>query len=352
MPSANVYDMDGNVVREEQLDPYVFGAPVNVGLLHQVVTSQLVNRRQGNASTKTRSEVSGGGKKPYRQKGTGRARQGSARAPQWRTGGTVFGPQPHSYERKVPRKMRRIAIRAALSDKAANGRILLMDELTFDTPRTSDMENLLQSLPLERHVLLLMPERDENVILSAHNIQRVKLGHVDSTNVIELLKYDHLLMPVATVTRLIEMFGQEADDALALKRHPLVVARHQARREALAAARAKVEAQAKPATKARAKSSAKDTAEAPSESETSGRKPATKAKESKDTKAEARTEGETEDTNAESKAASATRPPKAAKSAKSEPVSETTEADSQDETKAEPRSSERGARGKSRNQEE
>ena len=95
MPTANVYDIDGNIVREEQLDSYVFGAPVNVGLLHQVVTSQLVNRRQGNASTKTRSEVSGGGKKPYRQKGTGRARQGSPRAPQWRTGGTVFGPQPH-----------------------------------------------------------------------------------------------------------------------------------------------------------------------------------------------------------------------------------------------------------------
>ena len=309
MPSANVYDMDGNIVREEQLDSYVFGAPVNVGLLHQVVTSQLVNRRQGNASTKTRSEVSGGGKKPYRQKGTGRARQGSPRAPQWRTGGTVFGPQPHSYERKVPRKMRRIAIRAALSDKAANGRILLMDELVFDAPRTSEMENLLQNLPLERHVLLLMPERDENVILSAHNIQRVKLGHVDSTNVVELLKYDHLLMPVATVTRLIEMFGQEADDALALKRHPLVVARHQARRAALAAARAKVEAKAKPAAKSRTKSSAQSTAAAP-EAETSSRKPATRAK------------AETREAKAGVKAA-ATRTPKAARPAKSEAAAET-----------------------------
>src|SRR5215469_9394841 len=198
MPFANVYDMDGNVVREEELDPYVFGAPVNVGLLHQVVTSQLVNRRQGTASTKTRAEVSGGGKKPYRQKGTGRARQGSPRAPQWRTGGTVFGPQPHPYENKVPRKMGRNAIRAALSDKAANGRILLMDELVFETPQTREMESLLNNLPLERHVLLLMPERDENVILSAHNIHRIKMGHVDSTNVVELLKYDHLLMPVAT----------------------------------------------------------------------------------------------------------------------------------------------------------
>ena len=296
-------------------------------------------------STKTRSEVSGGGKKPYRQKGTGRARQGSPRAPQWRTGGTVFGPQPHSYERKVPRKMRRIAIRAALSDKAANGHILLMDELVFDAPHTSEMENLLQNLPLERHVLLLMPERDENVILSAHNIQRVKLGHVDSTNVIELLKYDHLLMPVATVTRLIEMFGQEADDTLALKRHPLVVARHQVRRAALAAARAKVEAKARPAAKSRTKSGAKDTADAP-ETEAPSHKPATR------TKAETGAEGETKGTKAESKAASATRTPKAPKPAKSETAAETTETDGQGETKAEPRSSERSTRGKSRGQEE
>ena len=105
----------------------MFGAPVNTAVLHQVVTAQLTNRRQGTASTKTRAEVSGGNKKPYRQKGTGRARQGSTRAPQWRGGGAVFGPRPHSYERAIPRKMKRLAIRAALSDKAANGRILLMD---------------------------------------------------------------------------------------------------------------------------------------------------------------------------------------------------------------------------------
>jgi large subunit ribosomal protein L4 len=251
MPSANVYDMDGNVVREEQLDSYVFGAPVNVGLLHQVVTSQLVNRRQGNADTKTRSDVSGGGKKPYRQKGTGRARQGSPRAPQWRTGGTVFGPQPHAYERKVPRKMRRLAIRAALSDKAANGRIFLMDELAFETPQTRQMQVFLENLPLERHVLLLMPERDENVILSARNLRHIKMGHVDSTNVVEILKYDHLLMPVQTVERLVEMFGEAADDALEMKRHPLVVARRQARRAAAAAAAAAKPSAKTPARKSR-----------------------------------------------------------------------------------------------------
>lgn len=253
MPSANVYDMDGQIVREEHLDNYVFGAPVNTAVLHQVVTAQLVNRRQGTASTKTRAEVSGGNKKPYRQKGTGRARQGSTRAPQWRGGGTVFGPRPHPYESAIPRKVKRMAMRAALSDKAANGRILLMDSIEISQPRTKDMEALLANLPITRKVLLLMPERDENVILSARNIPSIQLGHVDSTNVVELLKYDHVLMMVATVNRLVELFGRDADDRLQLKRHPNVVLRRKARAARAAAkadASANVEAKAPKATKA------------------------------------------------------------------------------------------------------
>ncbi len=230
MPSATVYDMDGATVRQHNLDPYVFQTKVNVGLLHQVVTAQLTNRRQGTADTKTRAEVSGGNRKPYRQKGTGRARQGSTRAPHFRGGGTVFGPQPHAYERAIPRKMKRYAIRAALSEKAASGRILLMEQLAFEQPRTRAMEALLDALPLERHVLILMAERDENVILSARNTRRAKVGHVDSINVVELLKYDHLLLPIATVDRIVERFGQEADDQIQLKRHPRVVYRRRARR--------------------------------------------------------------------------------------------------------------------------
>ena len=269
MPSAHVYDMDGTVVREEQLDPYVFGAPVNTALLHQVVTAHLTNRRQGNADTKTRSEVSGGNRKPYRQKGTGRARQGSTRAPQWRGGGAVFGPQPHPYERAIPRKMKRIAIRAALSDKAANGRILLMDALTFEEPRTRDMENLLAVLPLERHVLLLMPERDENVIRSARNIHRVKLGHVASTNVVDLLKYDHVLMPVGTIEKLVTMFGEAADDTLQMKRHPRVVLRRQKRRaqaafSGAAPAASETAASVAPAAKAKAAKAKPPATSAPS----------------------------------------------------------------------------------------
>lgn len=252
MPSANVYDMDGNVVREHELDPYVFGVRANVGLLHQVVTTQLVNRRQGNANTKTRAEVSGGNSKPYRQKGTGHARQGSTRAPQYRHGGTVFGPRAHDYERTTPRKVKRLAIRQALSDKAATGHILLMDALTFEEPRTKDMEALLNSLPLERHALLLMPERDENVTLSARNLHRVKTDHVSAINVVELLKYDHLLMPVTTVEKIVEMFGREADDRLQAKRHPRVVMRRQARRAAAEAAKASAAPKAKTAPKASA----------------------------------------------------------------------------------------------------
>lgn len=255
MPSANVYDMDGQIVREEHLDNYVFGAPINMAVLHQVVTAQLVNRRQGTASTKTRAEVRGGSKKPYRQKGTGRARQGSTRAPHWRGGGTVFGPRPHPYERAIPRKMKRIAIRSALSDKAANGRILLMERIEIDAPRTKDMKALLSNLPVTRTVLLLLPARDENVILSARNIPAIRLGHVDSTNVIELLKYDHLLMTLETARILVKKFGRDADDRLQMKRHPNVVLRRRARaahEAAKLAAPGKTTATAKPARTAKA----------------------------------------------------------------------------------------------------
>ena len=235
MPTANVYDMDGQIVREETLDSYVFAAPMNMGLLHQVVTAQLVNRRQGNASTKTRASVSGGNKKPFRQKGTGRARQGSTRAPHWRGGGVVFGPRPHAYERAIPRKMKRLALRSALSDKIANGHLLLMDTFTLQEPRTRLMEEFLDKLPLERQILALLPERDENVLRAARNIHRIKVEHVSAINVVEILKHDHLLLTTGSVERIVEMFGRDADDRLAMKRHPGVVRRRQASRKGQAA---------------------------------------------------------------------------------------------------------------------
>ena len=216
MPSTTVYNMAGEAVKQLELSEQVFGVTPNMAVLHQVVTAQLVNRRQGNASTKTRAEVSGGNKKPYKQKGTGRARQGSTRSPQFRHGGTVFGPKPHPYHHDVPRKMRRLAIRSALSDKVANEKLIVVNELALETPRTKDMISLLGKLPVEgKRVLMMLPQRDDNVVLSIRNIPFAKVQHVSSINVVELLKHDCLIMPLETV-RWIEMVfgdGMSAEEA-------------------------------------------------------------------------------------------------------------------------------------------
>jgi large subunit ribosomal protein L4 len=208
--------MAGEAVEQLELSEQVFGVIPNVAVLHQVVTAQLVNRRQGNASTKTRSEVSGGGKKPYKQKGTGRARQGSTRAPQFRHGGTVFGPKPHIYHHDVPKKMRRLAIRSALSDKVANQQLIVVNQLSLETPRTKDMIALLERLPIEgRKVLMMLPQRDENIVRSARNIPNAKVQHVSSINVVELLKHDCVIMPRQTVRWIELVFGEglSADEA-------------------------------------------------------------------------------------------------------------------------------------------
>lgn len=209
MPSITVYNMAGEAVEEFELSERVFGIEPNVAVLHQVVTAQLVNRRQGNASTKTRAEVSGGNSKPYRQKGTGRARQGSTRAPQFRHGGTVFGPRPHPYHHDVPKKMRRLAIRSALSDKVANQQLVVLQSLSLEAPRTKEMLALLERLPLNgKRTLMMLPRRDENVLFSARNIATAKVQHVASINVVELLKHDNLVMPLETVRWIELVFGE------------------------------------------------------------------------------------------------------------------------------------------------
>ena len=209
MPSTTVYNMAGEAVEQLELSEQVFGVIPNVAVLHQVVTAQLVNRRQGNASTKTRSEVSGGGNKPYKQKGTGRARQGSTRAPQFLHVGKAFGPKPHVYHHDVPKKMRRLAIRSALSDKVANEQLIVVNQLSLETPRTKDMIALLERLPIEgKKVLMMLPSRDENIVLSARNIPNAKVQHVASINVVELLKHDCLIMPRQTVRWIELVFGE------------------------------------------------------------------------------------------------------------------------------------------------
>src|SRR5438552_3060891 len=216
MPSTTVYNMAGEAVEQLELSEQVFGVTPNMAVLHQVVTAQLVNRRQGNASTKTRAEVSGGNRKPYKQKGTGRARQGSTRAPQFRHGGIVFGPKPHPYHHDVPRKMRRLAIRSALSDKVANEKLIVLNDLTLEAPRTKDMVAILDKLPVDgKRVLMMLPRRDENVVLSARNIPSAKVQHVSSINVVELLKHDYVIMPITTVRWIELVFGEglSADEA-------------------------------------------------------------------------------------------------------------------------------------------
>jgi large subunit ribosomal protein L4 len=218
MPSTTVYNMAGEAVDQLELSEQVFGVIPNMAVLHQVVTAQLVNRRQGTASTKTRAEVSGGNSKPYKQKGTGRARQGSTRSPQFRHGGVVWGPRPHPYHHDVPKKMRRLAIRSALSDKLANESLIIVNELSLERPRTKEMLDLLAKLPSRdgKHVLMMLPTRDENVVLSIRNIPSAKVQHVASINVVELLKHDYLVMPLSTVRWIEMVFGEEhlsADEA-------------------------------------------------------------------------------------------------------------------------------------------
>ena len=210
MPSTTVYNLAGEAIEQLELSEQVFGVTPNVAVLHQVVTAQLVNRRQGTASTKTRSEVSGGNKKPYKQKGTGRARQGSTRSPQFRHGGVVWGPRPHSYHHDVPKKMRRLAIRSVLSDKVANESLIVVNEMAMDAPSTKGMLALLGKLPSNqgRRVLMMLPQRDENVLLSIRNIPSAKVQHVSSINVVELLKHDYVIMPVKTVRWIEMVFGE------------------------------------------------------------------------------------------------------------------------------------------------
>ncbi len=210
MPSTTVYNLAGEALEQLELSEQVFGVIPNMAVLHQVVTAQLVNRRQGNASTKTRAEVSGGNSKPYRQKGTGRARQGSTRSPQFRHGGIAFGPRPHPYHHDVPKKMRRLAIRSALSDKVANKSLVVINNLSMETPRTKDMLEILSKLPSKegRKVLMILPQRDENILLSARNIPTTKVQHVASINVVELLKHDYVIMSTKTVRWLELVFGE------------------------------------------------------------------------------------------------------------------------------------------------
>ncbi len=208
MPQVPVYNMEGEIIGQINLRDDIFGIEPHVPVMHQALVRQLANARLGTHSTKTRGEVSGGGRKPWPQKGTGRARQGSIRAPQWVGGGTVFGPKPRSYYQKMPKKMRRLAYKSALSVKAREERIIVLEELAFEEPKTKRMLELLSKLPVDGSVLILLPAKDEVIEKSARNIPNVKTILANYLNVKDLLGYDYLLMPKKSVEVIESILGK------------------------------------------------------------------------------------------------------------------------------------------------
>jgi len=207
MPKVAVYNMLGAQVGEIELNDNVFGIEPNKAVMYDFIKMQLANKRQGTSSTKTRTEVRGGGKKPWRQKGTGRARAGSSRNPIWRGGGIAFGPKPRDYSYKLPQKVRRLALKSALSSKALDNKIVVVDEFSFDQPKTKAMVQALEALKVGKKTLLVTADGNVNVVKSARNIEGVKPMRADFINVYDILKYDTLLMTRDAVAMVEEVFA-------------------------------------------------------------------------------------------------------------------------------------------------
>ena len=207
MPKVDVYNMQGKKVSDVELSAAVFGIEPNENVVHSVLVNYLANQRQGTQSTKTRSEVSGGGKKPWRQKGTGRARQGSIRAPQWIKGGIALGPKPRSYKYRVNKKEKQLAIRSLLSAKVLDNELTVVDKLEVKEPKTKVMAQALTDLKVTGKTLVMLPEKDENVQKSARNIEGVKTTLVNTMNIFDLLKYDSLVVTKDAVKKLEEVYA-------------------------------------------------------------------------------------------------------------------------------------------------
>ena len=207
MPKVDVYDIKGKKVSDIELAESVFGIEPNENIVHAVLVNYLANQRQGTQSTKTRAEVSGGGRKPWRQKGTGRARQGSIRAPQWIKGGIALGPKPRSYKYTVNKKERRLAIRSILSSKVLEKELTVVDKLELAEIKTKVMVKALADLKVEGKTLIVLPENNKNVLMSSRNIEGVKTITANNINVFDLLKYNNLILPVDTVKKLEEVYA-------------------------------------------------------------------------------------------------------------------------------------------------
>ena len=205
MPKMDVYDVEGKKVSTVDLNEEIFGIEPNEAVVHSVLVNFLANQRQGTQSTKTRAEVRGGGRKPWRQKGTGRARQGSIRAPQWIKGGIALGPKPRSYKYQVNKKEKRLAIKSCLSSKVLENQLVVVDSLPFKEIKTKEMAKTLTNLKVEGKTLILLPEKNETVQKSARNIEGVKTTLVNTINVYDLLKYNNLVVTLDTVKKLEEV---------------------------------------------------------------------------------------------------------------------------------------------------
>lgn len=207
MPKVDVYDLKGKKVSDIELAENVFGIEPNENIVHSVLVNYLANQRQGTQSTKTRAEVSGGGKKPWRQKGTGRARQGSTRSPQWIKGGIALGPKPRSYRYTVNKKERRLAIKSILSSKVLEKELTVVDKLELKEIKTKEMAKALTDLKVEGKTLIVLPENNQNVYMSSRNIEGVKTITANNINVFDLLKYTNLILSVDTVKKLEEVYA-------------------------------------------------------------------------------------------------------------------------------------------------
>ena len=206
MPTVNVYDVNGSIVGEIELCEEIFGAEINVPAMHAYVTAYNANQRQGTQSAKTRAEVSGGGKKPWRQKGTGRARQGSTRSPQWTHGGVVFAPKPRDYRMSLNKKLKRVALKSALSSKVASDKLVVLDALELSAAKTKEMVKVLANLKLT-NALIVLPENDDTVIRAARNIPGVASTTVGTLNTYEVLKYNAVVITKAAVEKVEEVYA-------------------------------------------------------------------------------------------------------------------------------------------------
>ena len=207
MPKVNVYNQLGEVVGDIELNEAIFGIEVNEHVVYEVVKNHLANRRQGTQSAKTRAEVRGGGRKPWRQKGTGRARQGSIRAPQWKGGGVVFAPKPRSYRYSVPKKVRRLAMKSVLSSKVLEGELRILDSLTVDAFSTKKAKEILKNLSLETKTMIVLPEGNDMIIKSFANLPKVETVVVNYMNVYDLMRFDNLIIIKDALSKIEEVYA-------------------------------------------------------------------------------------------------------------------------------------------------